>query len=61
MPLGLKLNLARGSQFFIELYKENFKQLLLLTANGNLTKLSMNYSWVVPYRNYLNGSDWLHK
>ena len=30
MPLGLKLTSPRGSQFYIELYKENFKRLLLL-------------------------------
>jgi len=28
MPLGLKLTLLGGSQFYIELYKEKFKQLL---------------------------------
>jgi len=30
MPLGSKLTLSWGSQFYIELYKEKFKQLLLL-------------------------------
>jgi len=24
---------------------------------GNITKLSRNDPWVVPYQNYLNGSD----
>ena len=30
MPLGGKLTPPRGSQFYIELYKEKFKQHLLL-------------------------------
>ena len=29
MPLGSKLTLPRGSQFYIELYKEKFKRHLL--------------------------------
>jgi len=29
-----KLTLPRGSQFYIELYKENIKQLLLLSHTG---------------------------
>jgi len=34
---GVKIDPPRKSQFYIELYKENFKRLLHLTANGNLT------------------------
>jgi len=30
MPLGLKLTLVRGSQYYIELCKENFKRIILL-------------------------------
>jgi len=30
MPLGSKLTRPQGSQFYIELYKEKFKQLFLL-------------------------------
>jgi len=30
MPLGSKLTLVWGSQFYIELYEENFKQIILL-------------------------------
>ena len=47
-------------QFYIKLYKENFKWHLLLTPYGNLTKLDRNGPWVVPYQNCSNGSDWLH-
>jgi len=63
MPIGSKFTLPQGgrSQFYIELYKVNFNQLLTWTANVNLTKIYRNGPWVVPYQNYSNGSDWLHK
>jgi len=62
MPLGLKLTPPQGSQLYIELYKKNFRRLLLLNHTyGNMTKLNRDDSWVVPYQNYSNGSDWLHK
>ena len=31
------------------------------TAYWIFTKLHRNDPWVVPYQNYANGYDWLHK
>jgi len=61
MPLGLKLTLAWGSQFYIELYKENFKRLLLLNRYWEFDQTQQELSLGGPYQNYSNGSDWLHK
>jgi len=51
MPLGSKLTQPRGSQFYIELYKKNFKRLLLLNPLWEFTKLNRNDPWMVPYQN----------
>ena len=61
MPLGSKLIPTRGSQFYIELYKEKFKRLLLLnllwlfvqtqqewSLGGPLPKL-FKWFWLVTY------------
>ena len=50
-----------GHNFTLNLsYKENIKQLLLLSHTyRNLTKLNRNGPWVVPYQNSLKSSDWL--
>ena len=46
MPLGPNLTPPQGSQFYIELNKENFKRLLLLSHTyGNLTKFNRNDPW----------------
>jgi len=51
-PWGQNRPRPRGHNFYIELYKENIKQLLLLSHTyGNLTKLNRNDPWVVPFQN----------
>ena len=61
MPLGFKLNLARGHNFTLNYIMKTANDFFSLTANGNLTKLSRNDPWVIPYHNYSNGYDWLNK
>ena len=56
-----KLTPPWGSQFVIDLYKENLKR-HLFNRKWELDKTQPgNDPWVVPYQNYSNGSDWLHK
>jgi len=44
MPLGSKLTPPRGSQFYIELYKENFKRHLLLNHQWECDQTSQECS-----------------
>jgi len=60
MPLWSKLTPPRGSQFYIDLYKENFKQHLLFNRLWDLNKLQRNDPLVVSYQSCSNRSSWLH-
>jgi len=44
MPLGSKLTPPRGSQFYIELYKENCKQILLLNRLWEFDETKQEWS-----------------
>jgi len=60
MPLGSKFTHPRESKFYIELYKENFKQLLLLNHLLEFVQTQQESFLGSPlYQHYLNGSDWL--
>jgi len=43
-PPGVKIDPARGSQFYIELYKENCKRLLLLNRLWEFTQTQQEWS-----------------
>jgi len=60
-PLGQNWPLPGGHNFTSNYIRKSLKDIFSWTANGNLTKLDRNGPWVVPYKNCLNGSDWLHK
>jgi len=49
MPLGSKLTPPRGSQFYIELYRENCKRLLLLNRLWELDKTQQEWSLGGPF------------
>jgi len=58
MPLGLKLTLARWSQFYFELYKENFKRPLLLNRLWEFDQTQQELSLGGPLPKLFK---WLHK
>jgi len=60
-PLGQNWPRPGGHDFILNYIRKTSNDFFSWTANGNLTKLSRNDPWVVPYQIYSNGYDWLHK
>jgi len=57
-----KLNYAPGGyNFTLNYIRKTSNDFFSWTATGNLTKLDRNGPRVVPYLNFSNGCDWLHK
>ena len=60
-PWGQNWPRPGGHNFTLNYIWKTANDFFSWTANGNLTKVTRNGPCVVPYRNCLNGSDWLHK
>jgi len=52
MPLGSKLTMPPGSQFYIELYKENCKRLLLLNRLWEFDETKQEWSLGGPLHKF---------
>jgi len=60
-PLGQYWPRSGGHNLTLNYIRKSLNDIFSWTAYGNLIKLNRNGPWVVPYKNCLNGSDWLHK
>jgi len=60
-PRGQNWPRPGGHNFILNYIRKSSNDTFSWTANGNLTKLGRNGTWVVPYQNCSNSSDWLHK
>jgi len=60
-PWGQNWPRPGGHNITLNYIRKTANDFFSWTAYGNLTKLNRNGPWVIPYRNCLNGSDWLHK
>jgi len=58
-PWGQNWPRPGGHNLTLNYIRKTANDFFSWTANGNFTKLNRNGPWVVPYRNYSNGSDWL--
>jgi len=60
-PWGQNWPRPGGHNFTLNYIRKSWNDFFSWTAYRNLTKLNKNGPWVVPYRKYSNGSDWLQK